>query len=124
MTPETLGIGLLHGDDFLDVFDVRRRARRVPAEFRFARWPDVPPRWPDSRATAGLWGRGRKRGQIAACSCIRATALARLADLDLRDLSAMSEAETLTLLRTLPTLCRTLVATSAMPARREASTNC
>ena len=30
-------------------------------------------------------------------------------------------AETLTLLRTLPTLCNTLVATSAMPACREAS---
>ena len=32
--------------------------------------------------------------------------------------------ETLTLLRTFPTLCRTLVATSAMPACREASINC
>ena len=36
----------------------------------------------------------------------------------------MSPAEVLTLLSTLPTLCRTLVATSAMPAWREASTSC
>ena len=33
-------------------------------------------------------------------------------------------AETLTLLRTLPTLCSTLVATSAMPAWREATSSC
>ena len=41
--------------------------------------------------------------------------------LELRIFSLTMEQETLTLLRTLPTLWRMLVATSAMPATREAS---
>ncbi len=57
-------------------------------------------------------------------ACISAAALARFATFDLWTLSATRELEMFTLLSTLPTLCNTLVATSAMPASRELSTSC
>jgi hypothetical protein len=60
----------------------------------------------------------------AAFSCSSAATLPSPAALGFLTLSVTSVAEMLTLFSTLPMLCSTLVAISAMPAWREASRNC
>ena len=124
MTPPAAGVALLHGDDLVDVLDVSATAipvRRAPSS---ARWRSA------RRAAGGIWDPGalrmirEKAGKIPRVLMQQRgdpgqPCALRLATFVRRDTDGR-----VTLFSTLPTLCRTLVATSAMPAWREASSSC
>jgi hypothetical protein len=109
---------LLRLDDFLDVFDVLlqvidllERGFLFGGEMAGQLCEEA---WQLHAARIG----GHESGQVLLVFTEQAAILARPATLSFRSVLAMRAEETLTLLSTLPTLCSTPVATSAMPARR------
>ena len=120
-----LGIALLHRHGILDVLQVvaqRCRALRAPSSGRSSTArrarSGIPAcacrarRWRGSRPPRGPFpAAGRPRGTRPGLWTVLTRSVTRLAEI-------------LTLFKMLPTLCSTLVATSAMPAWREAIMSC
>ena len=120
VTPQQLGIALLHRHGVLDVLEIVAQQSKLLERRALIRRELLAERRQIFGYALAAGVLGDELADGSPCSGAAPRGAIRPRALDCLTRSATRFADMLTLFRMLPTLCRTLVATSAMPASRDA----